>query len=161
MFSSGTRYVTTKEKVFETSDCYHHSIELINILRSHYSVDNITNDKEILLLFRDGGGDHNFTHISTQISLIWLFLQVDVDMMIALRCCPIQSWMNPAKRVMLLLNLALQNWALEKDVLPVALETRLRKVSNMNQLRILRKRTKNLQEDFNKSMESVKAVVNS
>ena len=160
-FFSGTPYVTTKEKVFEPSDCYRHSIELINILRSHYSVGNITNDKEILLLFSDGGENHNVTHISTQISLICPFLQVDVDMLIALQCCTSQSWMNPAERVISLLNLACQNCALERDAVPVELESKLRKVSSMNQLRILSKRIKNLQEEFNKSMESVKAVVNS
>ena len=37
--------------------------------------------KKPILLYTDGGGDHNVTHISTQISFINIFLKHDLDML--------------------------------------------------------------------------------
>ena len=68
-----------------------------------------------LLLCRDGGGDHNFSKISIQICLRYLFLQLDLDCLIAIRTCPTQSWVNPDERVMYILNYALQHCALERE----------------------------------------------
>ena len=97
---SGRPFVTTKDKVFEPSDRFHHGAELTSILRSQYSTDAASLDREILLMFTDGGGDHNITRISTQVSLICLFIQLNLEMLIALRCCPTQSWVNPAEYIM-------------------------------------------------------------
>ena len=125
----------------------------------HYSNDDVTNSNEILLLFSDGGGNYA-THISTQMSVICLFLQLNLDMLIALQCCLSQSWVNPAEPVMSLLNLALQNCALERDPIETAeFEKILKKVTSINQLRTLSKQTKNLKE-FSKSKESLKSLVN-
>ena len=65
--------------------------------------------KKILLIVTDGGGDHNATHASVKASLICLFLQFNIDMLVAMRTCPTESWTNIAKRVKSMLNLALQN----------------------------------------------------
>ena len=48
-------------------------------------------------------------------------------MLIALRCCPAQSWVNPAKRTMSILNIALQNYFLERRKAPDALERKMNK----------------------------------
>ena len=75
-------------------------------------------------------------------------------MLIALLCCLSQSWVNPSELGMYLLNLALQNCALERDPVETAeFENLLKNVATMNQLRTLSKRTKNLKEEFLKSME--------
>ena len=125
--------MTTKEKVFVPSNCYRHLAELLNILRLHFLDDDVTNSNKILLLISDCGGNHNVTHISTQILLICLFLQLDLHVLIALRCCTSQILVNPAERVMSLLNLALQNCALERDPVETAeFENMLKKVTTMN-----------------------------
>lgn len=88
----------------------------------------------------DGGGDHNINHISTQILIICLFLQLNLDMLIALRCCMSLSWVNLAEQVMSLLNLELQNCALERDpVKTTEFQNMLKKVTPMNQLRTVSK----------------------
>ena len=74
-------------------------------------------DKEIMLIYSDGRGEHNVTFYSTKVSFICLLLQIDVDMLIVLRCCPTQSWVNPAERVMSVLNITIQNCALEREVM--------------------------------------------
>ena len=83
------------------------------------------------------------------------------DTLTALWCCLSQSWVNPVERVISLINLALQNCALERDLVETAkFENMLKKVTTMNQLRTLSKRTKNLKKEFSKSMKSVKSLVN-
>ena len=47
-------------------------------------------------------------------------LQLDLDMLIALRCCPSKSLVNPVEQAMSLLNLALQNCAIELDPVETA-----------------------------------------
>ena len=61
--------------------------------------DGIKCSEQILLVCTDGGGD--------QISLICLFLQLGLDYLIAMRTCRTQGWVNPAERVMCILNYAL------------------------------------------------------
>ena len=146
-FLSDRPLVTTKDKVFEPSDPFRHSAELTSILRSHYATDAFNLDKEILLMFTDGGGDH-ITRISTQVSLIRLFIQLNLNMLIALRCCPTQSWVNPAERIMSILNLALQNCSLERTKMSDELEQKMKSVNNMNNLRNLTKHCVNLRESF-------------
>ena len=68
--------MTTKENVFEPSNCYPHAAELLSILRLHYSNDEVTNSNEILLRFSDCGGDHYVDYISTQILLTCLYFKV-------------------------------------------------------------------------------------
>ena len=52
-----------------------HVRELGNILQASYSSNCERLDKPVLLLY--GGGDHNVTHASVQISLLCLFLELD------------------------------------------------------------------------------------
>ena len=84
--------------------------ELVNTFLANYSTDEISLDMQILLIYLDGGADHN----STNTSLISLFLQLELNMLVALRYCLTQNWVKPPERLMSLLNLALQNCALER-----------------------------------------------
>lgn len=66
----------------------------------------------ILLLYTDGGPDHRLTYYSVKVALICLFIDLDLDLLIAARTAPGHSWLNPVERVMSILNLAIQNIAL-------------------------------------------------
>ena len=158
-FLTGTPYVTTKEKVFQKSDPFRHATELTNIIRDQYSNDGIVLDKDILLIYSDGGGDY-VTFYPTKVSLICLFLQTDVGMLIALRCCPMQSWVNPAERVMSVLNIAIQNCALEREVMNDKFEKKMKTINSMSHLRNASTRMTGLKEAFNKSMQPVINNVN-
>ena len=54
----------------------------------------------ILLLYTDGGPDHRLTFVSVQVSLICIFLALDLDFLCAVRTPPYHSWKNPAGRIM-------------------------------------------------------------
>ena len=140
------------------SDPFHIGAQMTSILRSHYSTYGAS---RLLLVFTDGGGDQNVARIPTQNSLICLFIQINLDMLVALRCCPTQSWMNSPKPIMSTLNLAQQNCSLEGAKMYDVLEQKVKSVNSMNKLRNLTKPCAELQESFMESMNPMKEIVNS
>ena len=95
----GQVFVGYKDAAFEPSSPQRHATELSKIL--------ISNDdlhKNVLLLYSDGGPDHRLT---VQISLIALFLKLDLDFLCAARTAPSHSWRNPVECIMSTLNLGL------------------------------------------------------
>ena len=90
-----------KENSFEPSSPLRHNTALSSILNKRGL------KKEILCLYTDGGPDHRLTYLSVQLSLIYLFLRHDYDMLIAVRTPPYGSWKDPAERIMSILNIGL------------------------------------------------------
>ena len=64
----------------------------------------------ILLLYTDGRPDHRCTYMymSVKLSIIALFLEMDLDCVIALRTAPSNSWANAVERIMSIVNMGLQ-----------------------------------------------------
>ena len=52
--------------------------------------------------------------MSINVASICLFKELDLDFMIAARCAPRHRYMQPAERIMSILNLGLQNVAKER-----------------------------------------------
>ena len=46
--------------------------------------------------------------MSVKLSLIAVFLDLDLDMLVALRTAPSNSWANPVERIMSIVNIGLQ-----------------------------------------------------
>ena len=53
-----------------------------------------------LFKFSDGGSEHRNLYIKVQLSYIAIFKLLNLDMFIAARCAPGQSWINPVERIM-------------------------------------------------------------
>ena len=70
-----------------------------------------------VIMYTDGGPDHNCKHVSVRLGLLALFLELDLDTMVVMRTAPTQSWGNPVERVMSVLNLGLQGVALAREEL--------------------------------------------
>ena len=70
-----------------------------------------------LVVYTDGGPDHNCKHTSVRLGLLSLFLELDLDTMVVMWTAPTQSLGNPVERVMSVLNLGLQGVALARDEL--------------------------------------------
>ena len=126
--------MSLKDRVFQKSSRFRHVTEIHNQLEA-LNDSEVSSAKEILLLVTDGGGDHNVTHTSVQLSLGALFLNLNLDMLVAMRTCPTQSWTNLAERVMSRLNIALQNVALERNAMDPQFEDVMRKNNNMKSVR--------------------------
>ena len=84
-FFNGKIMVTSKDRIFQPSTTIRHTREVANILQSNFSSNMMQLDEPILLMYTDGGGDHNVTHSSVQLALLCLFLELSLDMLIAMR----------------------------------------------------------------------------
>ena len=100
--------VLNNNSVFQTSSPFRHAVALVREIKT------VQDMPRILLKFSDGGTDQCNTLESVKCSLICIFKELDLDMLIAARCAPGQSWINPAERVMSILNIGLQNCAIEQ-----------------------------------------------
>ena len=88
--------------MLEPSSALRHVTELHSILTP------LIGNKSILFFYTDGGPDHRLTFFSVQLSLIALFLNLDLDLLVVGRTVPNRSWKNPVERVMSIINLDLQ-----------------------------------------------------
>ena len=80
---SGQVFVGLKDAVFESSSPLHHAVEVHSLLLKHIS------DQTIFFIYSDGGPDHQLTYISVQLSLIGLFLNLDLDFLWLIEPLPI------------------------------------------------------------------------
>lgn len=158
-FYRGKVCVTVKEKVFQPSSPGRHTAEIARALREHASNDDVTLDVPILLIFSDGGPDHRVTFQTVKVALLALFLALDLDVLYAARCAPHGSWINPAERTMSLLNLALQNVALERGCMSEGLEKLISGKSDLNSVRRTAERHPDLKEGFKAAMQPVIRLV--
>ena len=90
-------------------------------------------DKSIMFLYTDGGPDHRLTYVSTQLSLIALFLNLNLDLLCAARTAPNQSWRNPVERIMSVVNLGLQSIGLMRKEMNTDAEKALRNCNSLKQ----------------------------
>ena len=156
-FFTGQVYVGNKNKVTQPSSPLRHSTELSKtLIREACSENSVIGDKSILLLLSDGGPDHRLSYGSVQVALLALFLRLNLDMLVAVRTCPYQSWTNPAERVMSVLNLALQNVSLERNLMDDESE---KLVKNDNNVKAVRETIRCHPEMQLKIDESVKPVI--
>ena len=113
---------------------------MIRYIAHHYELHHVLTsasliDKPILFLFSDGGPDHRLTYISVQLSLICLFLKLDLDYLCAGRTAPYHSWRNPVERIMSVLNLGLQCVGLARQQMSDEFEKEVLKCNNLSELR--------------------------
>ncbi|KAK3095270.1 hypothetical protein FSP39_012504 [Pinctada imbricata] len=158
-FFQGKIYVTVKDKIFQHSTPFRHATELLRIIRNNYSDEGVDLDVPILCLMTDGGPDHRLTYETVKASLVLLFMQADLDMLIAIRTAPNQSWINPAERCMSILNLALQHCALARDEMPEQYEKMIKNKSTLNAIRNAAECNPGLKTAYAESMKGVLTTV--
>ena len=80
-----TAHVTFKDSVFQASSPLRHMAELLPLLKAE--------DRRpvALLIFTDGGPDHNCKHLFIQTARLALFLMGGMDTMVVLRKAPQQG----------------------------------------------------------------------
>ncbi|CAB4445005.1 unnamed protein product [Rhizophagus irregularis] len=123
-------FVLYKDTIFQPSNAIRHATEFFNVIQMHY----ISTIPPILCLYTDGGPDHQTTFGSVQISLIYLFLRSDFDILIALHIAPYHSWANPTKRIMSIINLGLQGVVIMKDMMNIELEDIFKKADTLEEI---------------------------
>lgn len=86
-FYRGKVFVTCKDKVTQQSSAFRHVTELMSIVTTYFSTDGLESNNPIIVLVTDGGPDHRLTFALVKISLLVLFLGLNLDMLVAVRTC--------------------------------------------------------------------------
>ena len=153
-FYRGTVTVIVNDSVFQACSPFRHAATLVKMLKEK------DEKPHVLLKFSDGGTDQRNTLESVVCSLICVFKELDLDMLIAGRCAPGQSYTNPAERVMAILNIGLQNVAIERR--PGSQETEKlikSKAHSMKELRKLAEDHPDLSQEWTESIEPVQSLL--
>ena len=129
--------------------------ELHKIIQSESAV----YSKPILFIYSDGGPDHRLTYISVQLSLICLFLQLDLDFLCAARTAPYHSWRNPVERIMSILNMGLQCVGLARSEMPEEFEKEVSKCNNLAELRKIASKVSGFELAVQDSLSPVKVLL--
>ena len=127
--STGEANVTLKDAIFQASTPIRYDAELLVV------------DKKVgrkpaafLLTFRYGGPDHNISFINVMLSWFAYFIIHKSDSLVVARTAPTQIWTNPAERLMSVLNLALSNCALARQLMGEVVEKNMGKCNSMYDL---------------------------
>ena len=150
----GKLYVSLKDAALEPSSPKRHMSELFKVLLLHYpSLEEIP---PMLFAIADGGPDHNTKFWSVIASWISMFLKGNFDFLWAMRSAPSQSWLNFVERCFSLLNIALQNAALVRQVLVEAgLEEEIRGCGSLSAIRIACEKNTELKDAWLRSIHVV------
>lgn len=108
-FCRGTVKVVLNDTIYQTSNLFWHAASMCRIYKQSI------NQTTVLLKFSDGGTDQRNTLESVKCSMVAIFLKLNLDLLVAARCSLGQSWINPVERIMSILNLGLQNCALQRS----------------------------------------------
>ena len=141
--------------MFEASSSILHMSELHQIISCNDSM----SSKPIIFLYSDGGPDHRVTFISVQLSLICLFLQLNLDYLCAVRTAPYSSWRNPVERIMSVINLGLQCIGLARAEMPQRFEEEASKCNTLKELRRIAFRAEGFDVAVQDSLSPVKSLL--
>lgn len=148
----GEVYVGYKDAVLQPSSALRHATELHDILLRKVG------NKTILLLYSDGGHDHRLTYFSVQLSLVALFLNLDLDLLVVGRTAPHHSWRNPVEWIMSVINLGLQCVGMMRKEASAAFE---KAIKNANNLKAIRSAVnENYTDEVRASVEPVQHLLN-
>ena len=158
-FYTGTVHVTLKDKVLQASSPMRHTTENVSILRDIASSDGVNLDNPVLFIYSDGGPDHRTNYHSVQTSLVTLFVALDLDLLVAARTAPCQSYQNPAERIMSTLNLGLQNVSLSRQRMSDVNEVKIRSKTNLKKVRTACDKDARLKEEVVHSVQEPISIV--
>ncbi len=147
---AGQVYIGLKDGALEPSSPSRHMAELLPIIQEKA----ISNP--VLFIYSDGGPDHRLTYVSVQLSLISLFLRLDLDYLCAARTAPYHSWRNPVERIMSIVNLGLQCVGLAREEMDVEFERAVKKATCTKDIRKLASKENKYRDTMTDSMSCVK-----
>ncbi|KAK6174900.1 hypothetical protein SNE40_013462 [Patella caerulea] len=112
----------------------------------------------MFMKFIDGGTDQGKTSESVKCSAICICEELNLDMYIAARCAPGNSWINSTERIMSILNLGLQNCAMEREN---DASNAIKSCNSMNQIRDVVSKKPELLDIWQDVINPVKHIVRS
>ena len=111
----------------------------------------------MMLKYTGGGTDQRNTLEAVKWANVCLLKEFSLDMLITVRCAPGQSYINPAERVMSILNYGLQNVSIERTRMDT--EAILKPCNSSNQIREKAKEHPFLIEKWKSSVSTVQNLL--
>lgn len=154
-FVRGKVTTVVNDSVFQGASPFRHSAILCKIMKELEVM------PPIMMKFTDGGTDQRNTLESVKCAAICLFKELNLDMLILARCAPGQSWINPAERIMSILNVGLQNVSLERQACEDHIEACLNSCNSMAAIRELGMSKAEVKPMWLEAIEPVQSVIRS
>ena len=101
--------VCVKDSIFQPSSPTRHAVEMAELIQKKGSI------HPVILIYSDGGPDHRCTYLSVMLTMVYIWLRFDCDLLVLARTPPGNSWKNPAERTMSQLNIALQATGMARE----------------------------------------------
>jgi hypothetical protein len=153
-FYKGKVKIGLKDAIFQGSSSLRYMTELYDILI------NTKLDHPFLMLYTDGGPDHRNTFLRVQLTLIAMFVMLDLDYLVAIRTPPGHSWKNPVERIMSILNLGMQCVGLMRQEMNAEMENLMSGCNSMEDIREKAKINNQLEKELLASLEPTKELLN-
>lgn len=118
-------------------------------------------ENPILCIMTDGGPDYRVTCETVKLSLVQLFINLNLDMLDAIRTAPNHSWMNLAERCMSILNLALQHVALARNEMESEFEVDVKHKTTLGAIRNMANVKPGFKDAYKESIGDTINLVNS
>ncbi|KAK7092705.1 hypothetical protein V1264_008410 [Littorina saxatilis] len=151
-FVRGKVTTAINDSAFQAASPFRHAAMLAKVIEKDGA-------PHVLLKYTDGGTDQRNTLESVKCATICLFSEFSFDMVVSVRCAPGQSYINPAERVMSLLNLGLQNCATERSAMDEASEKIIKTCNSVSSIRDSEKKNPNMKQQWMESIEPVQAAI--
>lgn len=152
-FVRGKVTTVINDSAFQTASPFRHNATIAKLLSEQDEV------PAVLIKFTDGGTDQRNTLESVRCATICLFKELNFDMIILGRCAPGHSYINPAERIMSILNIGLQNVALAREASTDENETHFKKCNSMNGLRDQVNKYPELKQAWLESVEPLQSLI--
>lgn len=107
-------------------------------------------EKPVLFFYTDGGPDHCSTFVSVQLSLIALFLNLNLDLLCSAHTASHQLWRNPVECIMSIINLGFQSVSLMRGQM---VDEAVRALKHSNSIAQLRRVGEPYKDEVQKSLE--------
>ena len=88
----------------------------------------------ILFLYTNGGRDPWLTCVSMQLSVIALFLNLNLELLCAAWIVPNQSWRNEVEHIMSIVNFGVQSVGIMQKEMPAEAERALKNCNSLKQV---------------------------
>ena len=156
-FVRGQVYVTLSDSVFKSSSPFRHGVMQSKVYKG------LRRQPRVVMKYTDGGTDQRNTLETIKLATICLFKELDpyVDMIIAGRCAPGHSYVNPAERIMSLLNIGVQNCATERERGLGEFEREIKPRKSMKEIREHKVPGIDVEENWIKSVKPVQEMISS
>ena len=147
-FVQGQVHAAINDAVFQVASGFRHAASTIRMMKEKQQ------PPPVIMKLTDGGTDQRNNLELVKCASIIIFKELNLGIYILARCAPGLNWINPAERIMSILNLGLQNVSLERQQGSEVTEKVLKDCKSMNDIRKLAEESPGMKNVWAESVTS-------